>query len=70
MDAEEAKRLEPGDLLTVAEMAALLRLTPAGVIRLKNRERLPAYRVGARWLFNRREVALWLAARRFGEIEQ
>ena len=54
-------RLEPGDLLTVEELASLLRLTPSGVMRLKDREHLPPYRVGARWLFNRHELALWLA---------
>jgi excisionase family DNA binding protein len=63
-------RLEPGDLLTVEEVANLFRLTPGGVMKLKDREKLPCYRVGIRWLFNRQEVALWLAARRIGEVEQ
>jgi excisionase family DNA binding protein len=44
-------RLEPGDFLTVEETARLLRLTISGVMRLKDREHLPAYKVGARWLF-------------------
>jgi excisionase family DNA binding protein len=56
--------LQPGDLLTTEETARLLRLTVSGVIRLKGRENLPAYRVGSRWLFNRHELSLWLAARR------
>jgi excisionase family DNA binding protein len=54
----------PGDLLTAEETARLLRLTVSGVMRLKDRENLPAYRVGVRWLFNRHELGLWLAARR------
>jgi excisionase family DNA binding protein len=62
--------LEPGDLLTVEELASLLRLTPSGVMRLKDREHLPCYRVGARWLFSRHEIALWLRPRRTGEVEQ
>jgi excisionase family DNA binding protein len=57
-------RLEAGDLLTVEELANLLRLSPSGVMRLKDREGLPAYHVGNRWLFDRREVAMWLAPRR------
>ena len=61
-------QLEPGDLLNVRELADLLRLTPSGVMSLKDRESLPAYKVGNRWLFNRHEIALWLAPRRFGEI--
>lgn len=68
-DGTERLRLEPGDLLTVEDIAGLFRLTPSGVMRLKDREHLPSYKVGARWLFNRYEVALWLAARRSGEVE-
>jgi excisionase family DNA binding protein len=63
-------RLEPGDLLTVEEIANRLRLTPSGVMRLKDREHLPCYRVGNRWLFDRREVAMWLAPRRIDGLKQ
>jgi len=69
-DASAAAKLEPGDLLTIEETARLLRLTISGVMRLKEREHLPSYKVGGRWLFNRHEIALWLAARRQGEVEQ
>jgi len=62
--------VQPGDFLTVEETARLLRLTESGVMRLKARENLPAYKVGGRWLFNRRELGFWLAARRTREIEQ
>jgi excisionase family DNA binding protein len=65
-----ALKLEPGDFLTVEETARLLRLTISGVLRLRDREHLPAYKVGNRWLFNRHEVALWLSARRIREVEQ
>jgi excisionase family DNA binding protein len=67
-DGADRLRLEPGDLLTVEDLANLLRLTPSGVMRLKDRDKVPAYRVGNRWLFDRREIALWLAARRCGEV--
>ena len=63
-DARAEIGIEPGDLLTVAEMARLLRLTVSGVMRLKGRENLPYYRVGNRLLFDRHEIALWLAPRR------
>ncbi len=71
-DRGEAKepRLEPGDLLTLEEMANLLRLTPSGVLRLKERENLPCYRVGNRLLFDRREIGLWLAPRRSDVVRQ
>ena len=68
-DGRELFKFEPGDFLTVGETARLLRLTTSAVLRLKDRERLSAYKVGARWLFDRREIAMWLAARRSGEFE-
>ncbi len=67
-DADAPIKLEPGDLLTVEETARLLRLTISGLMRLKDRAHLPCYRVGNRWLFDRREVAMWLAPRRSGEL--
>lgn len=69
-DASAELKLEPGDLLTVEETARLLRLTISGVMRLKDREALPCYRVGNRLLFDRREVALWLAPRRLDVMKQ
>ncbi len=63
-------QLGPGDLLTVQEVANLFRLTPAAVMRLKDRENLPCYRVGNRWLFDRREIAMWLAPRRVDVMKQ
>jgi excisionase family DNA binding protein len=61
---DEQFQLRAGDLLTVEETARLLRLTTSGVMRLKDREQMPAYKVGSRWLFNRHELALWLVVRR------
>jgi hypothetical protein len=63
-------RLEPGDLLTAEEVGALLRMTPEGVKAMRKRGEIAGYYTGARWLFDRREIAMWLAARRMGEVEQ
>ena len=63
-------QLEPGDLLTLQEVAGLFRLTPAAVMKLKDREGLPTYHVGNRWLFDRREIAMWLAPRRVDVVKQ
>jgi len=68
--AGDAIKLEPGDLLTVEETARLLRLTISGVMRLKDREGLPCYRVGSRLLFDRREIGMWLAPRRLDVVKQ
>lgn len=69
-DRGAALKLAPGDLLTVEETARLLRLTISGVMRLKDREHMPCYRVGNRLLFDRREIALWLAPRRIDVVRQ
>ena len=68
--AGAADVVRPGDFLTVEETARLLRLTESGVMRLKDREKLPGYKVGGRWLFNRHELGLWLAARRSEQPSQ
>jgi excisionase family DNA binding protein len=60
----ESGVVQPGDYLTVEETARLLRLTPVAVKRLAKSEDLTEYRPGSRLLFNRHELALWLAARR------
>jgi excisionase family DNA binding protein len=63
-------RLEPGDLLTAEEVAALLRMSPQGVKAMRRRGEISGYFTGARWLFDRREIVQWLAARRYNEVEQ
>jgi excisionase family DNA binding protein len=52
-------------LLTVQDVADMLRTTPTGVRRLRERGTLPpAVKVGARVLWREEELAAWLEARR------
>jgi len=49
-------------ILTVTEMAALLRIPKATMYKLAQLGRVPAFKVGKHWRFLRRDVEEWLAA--------
>jgi excisionase family DNA binding protein len=53
-------------LITVDELAAVLRCQPEKVYRLAARGELPSYKVEGRRLFNEAEVARWLEHHRVG----
>jgi excisionase family DNA binding protein len=53
-------------LITVDELAAVLRCQPEKVYRLAARGELPSYKVEGRRLFSEGEVAQWLEQRRVG----
>jgi excisionase family DNA binding protein len=55
--------MENDELLTVAEIAAWLRITPRTVYRFIRHAQLPYRRVGAQYRFLRREVDAWLRRR-------
>jgi excisionase family DNA binding protein len=47
-------------LLTVRELAGYLRIHQGTVYRLLREQKLPAFRVGADWRFNRQEIERWM----------
>ena len=47
-------------VLTVRELAAYLRVHQTTVYRLLRQQKLPAFRVGADWPFNRAEIERWM----------
>lgn len=49
-------------VLTLTEMAALLRIPKATMYKLAQLGRVPAFKVGKHWRFLRRDVEEWLAA--------
>jgi excisionase family DNA binding protein len=51
-----------GDVLTLSEIAAFLRITEADVQRLVREQRLPGRRIGEDWRFLKSAVEHWLAA--------
>lgn len=54
----------PEPLLTVPEVADLLRLKPKTVYEWVGKGRLPCFRLGGRIRFSRSEVLRWLAAQK------
>lgn len=53
-------------LITVDELADVLRCQPEKVYRLAARGELPSYKVEGRRLFNQDEIARWLEEQRDG----
>jgi excisionase family DNA binding protein len=51
-------------LITVDELAAVLRCQPEKVYRLAAAHDLPSYKIQGRRLFDKSEVVAWLRARR------
>jgi excisionase family DNA binding protein len=47
-------------VLTVRELAGYLRVHQATVYRLLREQKLPAFRVGADWRFNREVIERWM----------
>jgi excisionase family DNA binding protein len=47
-------------VLTVRELAGYLRVHQTTVHRLLREHKLPAFRVGADWRFNREEIERWM----------
>lgn len=58
------------DLLTVPEVAALLRLTVKGVYGLVEGRRIPHFKVGNRVRFDREDVVRWLSENRVPAMEK
>jgi len=55
--------LGTGSLLTLKEVAELLRLTPQTLYKMLKQGSIPAVRVGSQWRFEQEKVRQWLAAR-------
>ncbi|MEP7052815.1 MAG: helix-turn-helix domain-containing protein [Pseudomonadota bacterium] len=58
-EARSVRKPRPGDIMTRAEVAALLRCSEPHVIALVEREQLPGFRLGRPWRFRRSEVLAW-----------
>jgi excisionase family DNA binding protein len=68
-DSLARKRFQQGQLLTVEEVAALLRVPPSWVYdrtRLRTNQRIPGFRLGKYWRFRETDVLAWLERQRGG----
>ena len=47
------------EVLTVAELAEYLRVHPATIYKLLKARKLPAFKIGSDWRFNREHIDEW-----------
>jgi excisionase family DNA binding protein len=59
-----------GEVLTLAEVAAYLRISPPDVLRLVEEQGLPGRKVGCEWRFLKAAVAGWLSSADRGSFWQ
>jgi len=52
----------PDDILTLAEVAAYLRMSRSWIYRLARARKIPASKVGGGWRFNRERIDKWRVA--------
>jgi excisionase family DNA binding protein len=70
-DPTKARIVEMDDtLLTVEEIAQLLRVSTKTVYRLLRRGEIPAHRIGHHWRFDRSEVTRWIFNQRVERVRE
>jgi excisionase family DNA binding protein len=57
---------EPGEVMTVKDVAAYLACHVSTIHRLLERRQIPGFRVGWRWRFRRADIDQWIAERQEG----
>jgi len=57
------------EIMTVAELAAYLRVHPSTIYRLLKAHKLPGFRIGSDWRFNIEDIDRWLATAHQTRIE-
>jgi len=58
------RQSETKNVLTVAEVAEILRVHSTTIYRLVKRGELPGFKLGGNWRINRASLDLWLSAER------
>jgi excisionase family DNA binding protein len=49
------------ELLTIKEIGDLLRLHPSTIYKLTKKGKIPSFRVGSEWRFQRDQIERWMA---------
>lgn len=70
MHTTHALPMEGLKLLSLREVAALLRVAPVTVYRLVSRRLLPVYRIAHKLRFREKDVWCWLERRRTDSIDR
>jgi excisionase family DNA binding protein len=59
ISAEIGAAMPMSELMTVPELAEFLRVNPATIYRLLRDKRIPGFRVGSEWRFDREAIEQW-----------
>ena len=62
MNHAPMKRTQLENVLTISEVAEILRVHSTTIYRLVNRGALPGFKIGGAWRINRATLDLWLSA--------
>jgi excisionase family DNA binding protein len=49
------------EILTIKEIGDLLRLHPSTIYKLTKKGKIPSFRVGSEWRFQRDQIERWMA---------
>ena len=60
MPGGEAMKDDTGEIFTLDEVAAYLKVGKRTVYRLAAGRKIPAFKVGGTWRFRRQEIDLWI----------
>jgi excisionase family DNA binding protein len=66
-DAPRPAPSPAGDILTIEEVAAYLRLTPQTIYKWAQEKRIPAVKLGKEWRFRRSILDRWIDAQILSE---
>ncbi len=61
---------EPGQILTLDEVAAYLKVGKRTVYRLAAAKKIPAFKVGGIWRFSRADIDGWIRQQSSGDQQQ
>jgi excisionase family DNA binding protein len=57
-------------VLTMEDVASLLKVHPTTIYRLLKNHRIPAFKMGSDWRFNRESIERWIKEREAAEKPQ
>jgi excisionase family DNA binding protein len=60
---------EPGDVLTIAELATYLRIPKSTLYKLAREGKVPSQKVGRHWRFRREAIDRWLGETRATDLD-
>ncbi len=59
---------KPGDILTIEELGAYLRISKSTLYKLVREGKIPSQKIGRRWRFRKGAIDNWLEETRANEV--